>query len=54
MEKKEEILQNKLKLADSKIEEIESIKKSQFEMLERVSGFTKEQAKEHLLKALDE
>ena len=54
MEKKEEILQNKLKLADSKIEEIESIKKSQFEMLERVSGFTKEQAKDYLLEALDE
>ncbi|MBR0415473.1 MAG: ribonuclease Y [Clostridia bacterium] len=54
MEKKEEILQNKLKQADSKMAEIESIKKSQFEMLERVSGFTKEQAKDYLLTALDE
>ncbi len=54
MEKKEEILQKKLKQADSKMEEIESIKKSQFEMLERVSGFTKEQAKDYLLEALDE
>ena len=54
MEKKEEILQKKLKQADSKMEEIESIKKSQFEMLERVSGFTKEQAKDYLLEALEE
>ncbi len=54
IEKKDEILQEKIKKADQKLAEIESIKKSQFEMLERVSGFTKEQAKEHLLKALDE
>ena len=54
LEKKDEKLQEKLKEADKKIEEIESIKKSQFEMLERVSGYTKEQAKEYLLKSLDE
>ena len=54
IEKKEELLQNKLKQADKKNEEIESIKKSQFEMLERVSGYSKEQAKEYLLKALDD
>lgn len=54
IEKKDELLQEKLKKADNKIAEIESIKKSQFEMLERVSGFTKEQAREHLLSALDE
>ena len=54
LEKKEDLLQNKMKQVDKKIEEIESIKKSQVEMLERVSGYTKEQAKEYLLEALDE
>ncbi len=54
IEKKDGLLQEKLKKADKKIEEIESIKKSQFEMLERVSGYTKEQAKQYLLDSLDE
>lgn len=54
LEKKEEVLNGKIKAADERLEEIESIKKSQFDMLERISGFTKEQAKDYILKTLDE
>lgn len=36
------------------MQEVESIKKSQFDMLEKVSGYTKEQAKAVLLQNLDE
>ena len=53
-EKKEELLAKKLKEADDKAAEIETIKKSQFEMLEKISGYTKEQARDILLKELDE
>ncbi len=53
LEAKEEKLLNKAKEIDQKIEECEKIKRSQLEMLERISGFSKEQAKEHLLKMLD-
>lgn len=51
---KNEALSLKLSEADDKLLEIESIKKSQFEMLERISSYTKEQAKEHLLKTLED
>ncbi len=54
MEKKEEALSQKLKEADDKLAEVEQIKKSQFDMLEKISGFTKEQAKSLLLSNLDE
>ena len=54
MEKKEEALSEKLKEADAKLVEVEQIKKSQFDMLENISGFTKEQAKALLLQNLDE
>ena len=54
LEKKEEILNSKIKNAEERLEEIESIKKSQFDMLERISGFTKEQAKDYILKTLDD
>ncbi|MBE6755805.1 MAG: ribonuclease Y [Clostridia bacterium] len=54
LEKKDETLSQKLKEAEDRLIEIDSIKRSQFEMLEKVSGYTKEQAKDHLLKALDE
>ncbi len=53
-EKKEEILQAKIQSAEKKEEEIESLKRSHLEMLERISGYTKEQAKDYLLKALEE
>lgn len=54
IEKKDEALSNKLKEAEKKTEEIETVKRSQIEMLERISGFTKDQAKDYLLKALEE
>ena len=54
LEKKEETLSKKIKDADSRLADIENIKRSQFEMLEKVSGYTKEQAKEYLLQQLDE
>ena len=54
IEKKEEILAEKLKNADSKMEEVEQLKRSELEMLEKVSGYTKEQAKVVLLEQLDE
>ncbi|NLK70831.1 MAG: ribonuclease Y [Clostridiales bacterium] len=53
LEKKEESLQNKLKSAEAKLKEAELIKKSQMDILERLSEFTKEQAKEYLLKELE-
>lgn len=53
IEKKEETLNNKLKAAEKKAEEIELVKRSQIEMLEKISGFNKEQAKDYLLKTLE-
>ena len=54
LEKKDETLQNRIKEAEGKLAEAEEIKKRQFEMLERISGLTIEQAKEYLLKNLEE
>ena len=54
LEKKEEILQTKIKEAEEKLLETETIKRSQLEMLERISGLSTEQAKEMLLKTLDD
>lgn len=53
MEKLEEQLQHKHKKADERIAEAEQLKSSQMDILERISGFTVEQAKEHLLSLLD-
>ncbi|MBQ8978141.1 MAG: ribonuclease Y [Oscillospiraceae bacterium] len=52
-EKKEEQLQKKLKAADEKLEEAEKIKKSEMDVLEKISQLTTEQAKEQLLSMLD-
>ena len=54
LEKKEEALQQKLKSADDKMAEADRIKKSQLDMLEKISQFTVDQAKDYLLKQLDE
>ena len=54
LEKKEEALAEKIKSADAKLEEVEMIKRSQLEMLEKISGYSKEQAKVILLQELDE
>lgn len=53
LEKKEESLQAKIKDAEKKLSEAEIIKNSQFEMLEKISGYTAEQAKEYLLSSLE-
>ncbi|MBR5559584.1 MAG: ribonuclease Y [Oscillospiraceae bacterium] len=53
LEKKEEALSEKLRLAEAKLEEVEKIKQHQFDMLERISGYTAEQAKEYLLANLE-
>lgn len=54
MERKEEKVAKKLKEAEGKLEEVETIKKSQFEMLEKISGYTAEQAKSYLLSQLED
>ncbi|MBP3705688.1 MAG: ribonuclease Y [Clostridia bacterium] len=53
LEAKEEKLAQRSKEIDERVEECERIKKSQLEMLEKISGFSKEQAKAHLLQVLD-
>lgn len=53
LEIKEEKIAKRAKEVEDKMVEVEHLKKSQFEMLEKISGFTKEQAKEHLLSMLD-
>ena len=54
LEKKEELLAEKVKAADAKMEEVEMLKRSQLEMLEKISGYSKEQAKVLLLQELEE
>lgn len=53
LEKLEDGLQQKHKKADEKIAEAEKLKSGQMEILEKISGFSQEQAKEHLLEMLD-
>ena len=53
LELKEEKIQKRAKEVEDKLLEIEQMKKSQFELLERISGYTVEQAKARLLKDLD-
>lgn len=54
LEKKNENISAKQKKLDDKLLEIDGIKKSQFDMLERISGLTQEQAKDQLLANLNE
>ena len=53
VEKKEERANKKIKEAEGRLSEAETIKKSQFEMLERISGYTVDQAKTYLLDQLE-
>lgn len=53
-EQKEEVLHTKLAEVDAKLSDAEEIKKHQFEMLEKISQFSVEQAKEYLLANLDD
>lgn len=54
LESKENAINNKNKKADERLAEAEAVKKSQFDMLERISGFTVEQAKEYMLQNLED
>ena len=54
LEAKDEKLNKRSREIEEKLEETEQIKKSQFDMLERISGFTAEQAKEYLLSQLED
>ena len=53
IEAKNETLSRKVKEADEKLLEIDGIKKSQFDMLERISGLSQEEAKKQLMQSLE-
>ncbi len=53
VERKEDQADQKNKKAEERLREAESVKKSQFDMLEKISSFSQEQAKEYLLKNLE-
>ena len=52
LEKKEDTLQNRIKEAEAKLREANEIKAQQFEALEKISGYTAEQAKEIIATAI--
>ena len=54
IEKKENVLQGKLDDADARLKEADTVMARQLEMLERISGYSQEQAKEHLLNVLND
>jgi ribonuclease Y len=53
LERKEETVQGKMKDAETRLAEAEKVKQEQIDMLEKISGFTSEQAKEYLLSNLE-
>lgn len=53
IEKREETLSKKIKTADERLAEVEALKKSQYDMLEKISGYTKEEAKDHIIKSIE-
>lgn len=53
LDKKEEVIQERLQAAETKLNETEQIKKSQFELLERISGYSEEQARNQLLNEVE-
>ena len=53
IEKKEENLQRKLNELEEAREEVSTVKKTQMEVLERISGFTAEEAKAYLINQLE-
>ena len=54
IEKKEDTLQNKLNDADTRLKDADIVMSKHLETLERISGFTQDQAKEFLLSELDD
>ena len=53
VERKEEQVDQKNKKAEERLKEAEAVKQSQFDMLEKISSFSVEQAKEYLLSNLE-
>ena len=53
LEKKTDNLNRKLQEAEAQQEEIRQIKKSQLEMLERISGYSTEEAKQYLINSVE-
>ena len=53
MEKKEEAFQKKQEALEAQKEEVAALKKAQMEMLERISGYTAEEAKAYLINQLE-
>ena len=53
-EKKEEQLGQRIKQQEARLAEVEELKRCQMELMERISGFTAEQAKEELMRILDD
>lgn len=54
LERKEEQIQNKIRAAEDRLKEAETLKKSEMDMLERISELTREQAKEYMLNMLED
>ncbi|MDE5853567.1 MAG: ribonuclease Y [Ruminococcus sp.] len=54
LERKEDTLNQKIKSAEERLKEAEQIKKSEMDVLERISEFTREQAKEYILSKLED
>ncbi len=53
LEKKEDTLNQKIKSAEEKLREAEQIKKSEMDVLERISELTREQAREYIISELE-
>ncbi|MDP4108543.1 MAG: ribonuclease Y [Bacillota bacterium] len=53
IEQKDETLNRKLKEAEEHQEEIKAVKKSQLELLEKISGMTAEEAKDYIVKIVE-
>ncbi len=53
MERKEDQIDQRNKKAEERLKEAEAVRKSQFDMLEKISGYSTEQAKEYLLNNLE-
>lgn len=53
IERKEETIQNKLTALEEERESIATVKRAQMEVLERISGFTAEEAKNYLIDQLE-
>jgi len=53
IEKKDELLSKKIKETDALAEEARQLKKNQLELLERISGYTAEEAKQYLIANLE-